>query len=280
MPEIELSQGKVHYREQGDGPPIVLIHGLLVNGRVWDRLVEVLSPHARCIVPDLPLGSHRVAMRDGADLSMPGIARLVAELLERLELEGVTLVGNDTGGAICQLVAARHPERLGRLVLTNCDAFENFPPPAIRRAVAAMKLPGVIGGLALGARFRRVRNAAFSVMPLTMQPIPDELVKSWVAPLSNRRVRADLAKVVRGIDSSHTLAAAEALRDFDRPTLIAWGERDRFFPFADAERLASTIPQSRLERIPDARTFVQVDAPQRLADLIVSVTNGAGAAVA
>jgi pimeloyl-ACP methyl ester carboxylesterase len=275
MPEIELSQGVVRYRDQGTGTPVVLIHGLLVNGSVWDRLVPLLAAHARCIVPDLPLGSHTVPMRKGADLSAPGIARLIAELLERLELDDVTLVGNDTGGALCQIIAARHPERLGRLVLTNCDAFENFPPPAIRRLLTAMRLPGAITALSVLARLRRVRQAAFSLMPLTMQPIPDAVVKGWVAPLSDRRVRGDLATVVRGIAPEHTLDAAELLRGFDRPALIAWGSEDRFFPFSDAERLAATLPQSRLEQIPNARAFVQLDAPERLAELIGSVANGA-----
>ena len=275
MHEIGLSQGVVRYRDQGVGAPMVLIHGLLVNGNIWDRLVPLVASRWRCVVPDLPLGSHSVPMREDADLSVPGLARLIAEFMERLGLEDVTLVGNDTGGALCQVVAANHPERLGRLVLTNCDAFENFPPPAIRPVVSAMKLPGALAATSVLARLRAVRRAAFKAMPLTMEPIADEQVKSWVAPLANRGVRADLAKVVRGIDPAHTLAAAERLRGFDHPALIAWGQEDRFFDFSDAERLAATLPSSRLERIPNARTFVQLDAPERLADLIGSVANGA-----
>jgi pimeloyl-ACP methyl ester carboxylesterase len=275
MPEIQLSQGVVRYREQGTGTPIVLIHGLLVNGNVWDRLVPLLARHGRCIVPDLPLGSHSVPMNKGADLSPSGIARLIAEFMDRLELEDVTLVGNDTGGALCQLVAADHRERLGRLVLTTCDAFENFPPPAVRPLLTALKLPGALAATSVLGRVRAVRGAAFKAMPLTMQPIPDEQVKSWVAPLGDKRIRADLAKVVRGIDPAVTVAAAERLRDFDRPALIAWGAEDRFFPFSDAERLAATLPNARLERIPNARAFVQLDAPERLAEMIGSVTNGA-----
>jgi pimeloyl-ACP methyl ester carboxylesterase len=275
MPEIQLSQGVVRYRDQGTGTSIVLIHGLLVNGNIWDRLVPLLAAQGRCIVPDLPLGSHSLPMNKGADLSAPGIARLIAEFMERLELEDVTLVGNDTGGALCQLVAADHPERLGRLVLTTCDAFENFPPPAVRPLVTALKLPGALAATSLMGRLRVVRRAAFKAMPLTMQPIPDEQVKSWVAPLSDKRIRADLATVVRGIDPADTLAAAERLRNFDRPALIAWGAEDRIFPFKDAERLAATLPNARVERIPNARAFVQLDAPERLAEMIGSVTNGA-----
>lgn len=275
MPEIQLSQGVVRYREQGTGTPIVLIHGLLVNGNVWDRVLPLLAAQGRCIVPDLPLGSHSLPMSKGADLSAPGLARLIAEFMQRLELQDVTLVGNDTGGALCQLVAANHPERLGRLVLTTCDAFENFPPPAVRPLLTALKLPGALAATSVLGRLRAVRRAAFKAMPLTMHPIPDEQVKSWVAPLANKGIRADLATVVRGIDPADTLAAAERLRDFDRPTLIAWGAEDRIFPLSDAERLAATLPNARLELIPNARAFVQLDAPERLAELIASVTNGA-----
>jgi pimeloyl-ACP methyl ester carboxylesterase len=275
MPEIQLSQGVVRYREQGTGTPIVLIHGLLVNGNIWDRLVPLLAAQGRCIVPDLPLGSHSVPMNKGADLSAPGLARLIAEFIERLELEDLTLVGNDTGGALCQLVAADHPQRLGRLVLTTCDAFENFPPPRVRPMVTALKLPGALAATSLLGRLRAVRRAAFKAMPLTMQPIADEQLKSWVAPLSDKGIRADLATVVRGIDPADTVAAADRLRNFDRPALIAWGAEDRFFPFSDAERLAATLPNARLERIPHARAFVQLDAPERLAELIGSVANGA-----
>ncbi|HEX4671306.1 MAG TPA: alpha/beta hydrolase [Solirubrobacteraceae bacterium] len=275
MPEIQLTQGVVRYRDQGAGAPILLIHGLLVNGNVWDRLVPLLAAHGRCIVPDLPLGSHSVPMNKGADLSAPGLARLIAEFIERLELEDVMVVGNDTGGALCQLVVAHHPERIGRLVLTTCDAFENFPPPAVRPLLTALKLPGALAATSVLGRLRAVRGAAFKAMPLTMQPIADEQVKSWVAPLADKRIRADLATVVRGIDPADTVAAGERLRDFDGPALIAWGAEDRIFPFSDAEHLAAILPNARLERIPNARAFVQLDAPERLAELIGSVTNGA-----
>jgi pimeloyl-ACP methyl ester carboxylesterase len=269
MPQVELSQGTVHYREAGSGPVVVLIHGVLVNGTVWGPLVERLSEHARCLIPDLPLGSHRQAMKRDADLSPPGLAALIAEFLERLDLDDVTLVGNDTGGALCQLVCVNHPERIGRLVLTTCDAFENVPPKSIRPAVKAMaRVPGLVADLSLLARLRPVRRASMSIMPLTMEPVPDALVQEWVKPLRAHGVRRDLVRVARGIKPEYTLAAAERLRGFDRPALIVWGMQDRFFPAEDADRLARTLPNAKLERIQNARTFVQLDAPDRLAELI------------
>ena len=282
MPKIELSQGTIDYREEGSGPPVVLIHGLLVDGTVWDRLVPLLAPEARCIVPDLPLGSHRRAMRPAADVTPAGVAALVAELLERLDLSDVTLVGNDTGGAISQLVCADHPDRIGRLVLTNCDAFEHFPPPALKPLIAGARIPGSLAALSLLGRFRFARSKAMSLAPLTVDPVPDEMLVGWLEGLHDRGVRADLGRTMRGMRPEVTLAAAERLRAFDRPALIAWGMRDAFFPFADAERLAATLPNARLERIDDARTFVQLDAPDRLAELIAAfvaeTTTGAAAA--
>jgi pimeloyl-ACP methyl ester carboxylesterase len=269
MPQIELSQGTIHYRDEGEGSPLVLIHGLLVNGRVWERLVPLLSTSSRVIVPDLPLGSHPEAMNPAADLSPTGLAALIAELIERLDLSDVTLVGNDTGGALCQLVITAHPNRIGRLVLVNCDAFEHFPPPPFKGVVKFLsRVPGAVAGLAAGARLGPVRRGAMSLAPLTVDPVPDELLRAWVSPLRDRGVRRDLIRVLRGIDPKHTLEAASKLPEFEQPVLIAWGTRDKFFPIEDAERLAALFPHARLERVDGARTFVQMDAPDRLAALI------------
>jgi pimeloyl-ACP methyl ester carboxylesterase len=272
MPEMKLSQGTIEYRDEGKGAPVVLIHGLLVNGHVWDGVLAGLRGRARCIVPELPLGSHTRPMNPDADLAPPAVADLIAELIERLELGKVTLVGNDTGGALCQLVVARHPELIDRLVLTNCDAFENFPPASFGFALTGLKrVPGLLAGLGALGRFRLGRAGAMKAMPLTLHPIPDELVKTWVEPLRDPAIRRDVIKVIRGISPEHTLGAVERLRAFPGQALIIWGERDKFFPFSDAERLVVTLPHARLERIRDARTFVQLDAPDRVAELVAEV---------
>ena len=142
MSEAKLPQGTIRYAETGDGPPIVFVHGLLVDGRLWRKVTPLLEDRFRCIVPDLPLGSHTTPMNPDADLSPPGLARIVAGFLEALDLEDVILVANDTGGAISQITAANHPERIGRLLLTNCDAFENFLPPRSGRMQWAASVPG------------------------------------------------------------------------------------------------------------------------------------------
>ncbi|HEY0573387.1 MAG TPA: alpha/beta hydrolase [Pseudonocardia sp.] len=275
MEQVELTQGAVRYTDTGGrGPVVVLVHGLLVNGSLWRDVVGPVSRHARVVVPELPLGSHRLPMRPDADLSPPGLARLVADLLEALDLREVTLVGNDTGGAICQLVATRHPERLARLVLTNCDAYRNFLPPAFRPLQLLPRIPGALWLTAQTMRSRLVRKIGFG--PLARTGIDAERLADWVQPvLEDARVRRDVAKVLRGISVRYTLEAAERLREFDRPALLAWGRPDPFFKPAFAERLASDIPGARLAWIDDSATFVPVDAPKELAELIVDfVQNG------
>ncbi|MEB3981460.1 alpha/beta hydrolase [Mycobacterium sp. 663a-19] len=261
----------MHYRDTGSGPCILLIHGLFVDNRVFDRLVRLLAPSARCVMPDLPLGAHRTPMNGNADLSPPGLARLIAELIQELRLREVTVLGNDTGGALCQILCANHHELVDRLVLTNCDAFERFPPAAFQALYrAGSRIPGSIAAVDLILRVRMLRRAALAAVPVTMRPLPDTLLASWFEPLHDPRIRADVRAVLQGVSPEHTLSAAERLKTFDRPVLIVWGTRDRFFPVSDARRLVGTLPHARLETVDDARTYVQIDQPERLAELIKS----------
>jgi pimeloyl-ACP methyl ester carboxylesterase len=269
MSETKLTQGTIHYRESGEGPPIVFMHGLLVDGRLWRKVTPLLEGDFRCIVPDLPLGSHPEPMSADADLSPPGLARIVADFLEALELEDVVLVGNDTGGAITQITAANHPERIGRVVLTNCDAFENFLPPMFRPMQWAARVPPVLNGLLQGMRFAPMRRLPNAFGRLIKRDFAGAPTREWVDPfLTNREIRRDTVKVLRGIDPRYTFEAAEKLRDFDRPTLLAWAVEDRFFKLSYAEKLADTINGATLERIEDSYTFVPEDQPERLAELI------------
>lgn len=268
--EAQLSAGSIRYREHGSGAPIVFVHGLLVNGLLWRKVVPPLEPDFRCIVPDWPLGSHPVSMRADADLSPPGLARLVDEFMEALELDGVTLVANDTGGAIAQITAANHPGRIGRLVLTNCDAFDNFLPPAFRPLQYAAKVPGLLTAVMQGMRFDVLRKRAPGAFGwLIKKDLDGAPLAEWTRPfLSDRAIRRDTVKVLKGISPRYTNEAAERLRSFDRPTMLAWAVEDRFFKLKFAERLAETIPGTRLERIEDSYTFVSEDQPERLAELI------------
>ena len=263
---VELSAGPISYREAGEGEPIVFVHGFLVDGRLWERSAAALAGQFRCIVPDWPMGSHTVAMNPDADLSPYGFADLIAEFLAALELEDVTIVANDSGGAISQVLATRRPERIGRLVLTNCDTYEQFPPGIFKLLPTLVKIPGAQTVAALPFRIGALRRAAFA--PFAKKKIDPELIDSWFASQADSAIRRDTAKYAADMNKRYTLEAAEKLADFDRPVLIAWGADDGVFKLENAQRLARAIPDAELETIPDAKTFVSLDQPQRLAELI------------
>jgi len=265
--ELQLPQGTIRYREAGEGKPIVFVHGYLVDGRLWDGVVDSLSDRFRCIAPDWPIAAHQVAMSPDADLSPPGIASLIADFLAELELEDVTIVGNDSGGAMSQVLVTSHPERIGRLVLTNCDTHENFPPGMFKAMPPLAKLPG--GMFLLAAPFRIEALARRAFKPFAKTRIPDELIASWMAPAkTDSKVLRDAGKVTAGMNKRHTLAAAEKLRDSQLPILLTWAPGDKYFPISYAERLAGEAGNAKLVRIPDAKTFVALDQPQRLAEEI------------
>jgi pimeloyl-ACP methyl ester carboxylesterase len=267
--EISLPAGTVRYREAGEGKPVVFVHGYLVDGRLWDGVVDRLSGRCRCLAPDWPMGAHRVAMRPEADLSPPGIASLIASFLEALDLSDVTIVGNDSGGAMSQVLVTSRPERIARLVLTNCDTHENFPPGVLKVTPQIAKLPGGMSALAAPFRIGAVARAA--VRPFTRDPLPPELIASWLEPgFGDAAIRRDAKKFVVGMNKRHTLEAAEKLRGSDLPILLAWAPGDRFFPISYAERLAGEAGNARIVRIPDSKTLVPIDQPQRLADEIAA----------
>ena len=183
--EIDLPAGRIRYREAGTGKPIVFVHGYLVDGRLWDGVVDRLSDRYRCLAPDWPIGAQQIAMKPDADLSPPGVAATIASFLEALDLEDVTIVGNDSGGAMSQVLVTRHPERIGRLVLTNCDTYENFPPGIFKAMPPLAKLPGGMTLLSLPFRSGAIARAAFK--PFTRKPIPAQLIASWMNPGMNDR---------------------------------------------------------------------------------------------
>jgi pimeloyl-ACP methyl ester carboxylesterase len=267
--EIELPAGRIRYREAGEGKPVVFVHGFLVDGRLWDGVVDQLSDRCRCIAPDWPIAAHQIAMKPDADLSPPGIATLIASFLEALELEDVTIVGNDSGGAMSQVLVTRHPERIGRLVLTNCDTHDNFPPGIFKAMPPLAKLPG--GMTVLSAPFRIGALARTAFKPFARTPIPADLVASWMRPsLSDPGVKHDATKVTAGMNKRYTLEAAERLSESELPLLLTWAPGDKFFPISYAERLEKETPNARLVQIPDASTFVALDQPSRLADEIAT----------
>ncbi|MBE9200524.1 MULTISPECIES: alpha/beta hydrolase [unclassified Nodularia (in: cyanobacteria)] len=266
---VELPQGILHYSDRGQGPILIFLHGLLVNGRLWRDVVSLLEGEFRCIVPDLPLGSHVQPMNPDTDLTPPGLARLVADFVTALGLDDVTLVGNDTGGAICQLVINQYPEKISGLVLTNCDAFENFLPLLFRPIQYAAHIPGFIFAYAQLMRWRLARHILFGL--LAHKPLESEEESAYFTPLIRfSGVRHDLTKAVRGISNRYTLEAARSFPNFKQPVLIVWGENDPFFSDHFAERLKKSFPNAQLERVAKSRAFVPEDQPELLAQLITN----------
>src|SRR5215467_4562772 len=237
--ELELAPGRLRCFEAGSGPAIVFVHGVLLNANLWRKVVARLSPEFRCIALDLPLGSHELPMNPDADLSPRGVTNLIADAIEALGLQDVTLVGNDTGGALCQMLVTSRPERVGRLVLTSCDYRDNFPPPGFEGFVKILvTLEPLVPVLFAPLRVRAFRRLPFAMGGMTNQPIECRVEESYALPaIADRRVRKDLIKLVSRLDKRLTNEAADRLKDFDRPALIAWSRDDRLFKPADAEGL-------------------------------------------
>lgn len=273
--EVTLPQGVIRYRECGEGEALVFVHGLLVNGDLWRKVVPALSRQFRCITPDLPLGSHEVAMRPDADLTPPGLAGVIADFIAALGLERATVVANDTGGALAQILVTERPERVARLVLTSCDSFDNFFPPAFRPLQWIAGVPGVASLILRALRVPALARLPLAYGWLAKRPFPNQLLASYTEPaLRDPGVRRDLVKVLRGVAPRYTLAAAEKLHRFENPVLLAWSREDRFFPMAHAEELARRFPRARLEPIDDAYTFSCEDQPEVLAERIAAFMGG------
>lgn len=269
--EVRLPQGSIRYRELGAGEPVLLVHGLLVNGLLWEEVAETLARDYRVIAPDWPLGSQVLPLDDGVDLTPPGLATLIADFMEALDLSDVTLVGNDTGGALAQLVAVNHPERIARLVLTPCDAYESFPPPMFVPLMIAGRSPIALWLIANSLRPEFAQRLPFAFGWLSKRPLDPEVARAFMRPvLNDGRIRRQLATILGGIDKRYTIAAAKRFAEFKKPVLIAWAPEDKFFKFRFAERLANDFPDSHLERIENSYTFVSIDQPRATAELIAS----------
>jgi pimeloyl-ACP methyl ester carboxylesterase len=281
MPELTLQQGTIRYRDEGTGPTLFFVHGALVDGRLWEPVVQRLRDRFRCVVPDLPLGSHELPLKAHADLSPSGLAALVAQIIEALDLEDVTLIGNDTGGALCQLLVVAEPERIGRLVLTDCDAFEDFPPKAFKPLVAAAKVPGALRAMLQPMRAKSARRLPLAYGWLTKRPIPDDVMDGWtLRALQDPGIMADLRKALAGLSPDVLLDNSPKLTSFDKPVLLVWSREDKFFKIENAHRLAAIFPNARVEELTDAYAFVSWDQPDRVAELIGTFAGQAAGKVA
>jgi pimeloyl-ACP methyl ester carboxylesterase len=277
---IDLPQGKLAYRaagpESSSSPPVVFVHGVLVDGQLWTPVADRLAAEGvRSYAPTLPFGSHRLPMHAGADLSPQGAAALVLDFIEELGLTDVTIVGNDTGGAICQILLGGDTSRIGAAVLTNCDAFGTFPPRAFAPLFWALRHPGVVASLVPGLRSRWMRHGPLAYGLLSSNPLDPALTLSWIEPLAGKAIRRDLAELARGVDPHVLLDAASRFGQFTGPVRVLWGEADRFFRTELGRQLSEAFPGGSMTTVPGGRTFLPLDHPGEVARQITAAIRNA-----
>jgi pimeloyl-ACP methyl ester carboxylesterase len=263
LPEARLKSGTIAYEDSGAGPTLLFVHGVFANSKLWSKVIPLLSDRYRCIAPDWPLGAHSIPI--GSELSPSVVVEMIGEFIEQLGLEDVTLVGNDTGGALCQMFVVRHPGVVKRLVLTNCDAYDKFPPQPFTYLTWVPKVPGAISVLANSMRLHVNRRLpiAYGWLSKTMSR---EVEESFVNPVINDKgVRADIAGFLRRADKNELAATSAQYGSIDIPVKLVWAEGDRAFKVDLAERMVRELPNAELVRIPSKYTFVPLDEPERLA---------------
>jgi pimeloyl-ACP methyl ester carboxylesterase len=279
MATVDLPHGTLHYHEAGSGVPIVFLHGYFMGANLWDPVIRLLEGEFRSLSPELPFGAHPSPMRPDADLTTAGVGRLVADFLDALDLQQVILVGNDSGGAIAQVVAARHPERLSGLVLASCDAFNNHPPKLFRPLITAARM-GALTPLLASLKFRSMRSLPSAYGWLTHRQPPHELIDRWIANyLADKGVRRETRRLIAALgDDAFMVQIAGELASFTKPVMLIWAADDKFFPVEHAQRLSGIFPNARLELIEGSRTWVMRDQPERTADLIGGFARQTGTA--
>jgi pimeloyl-ACP methyl ester carboxylesterase len=277
MPTIELSIGPVDYRDLGPrtvGAPVAaFVHGFLVNATLWDPVAEQLAADGvRCILPDWPLGAHRRPVNPDAGLSPIAVADAVVSLLDALDLHDVVLVGSDTGGGLCQLALRGDAHRVRGLVLTNCDAFEQFPPRFFVPLFILARSRSAVWMLAQQTRLRAVRHSPLGFGPLLNRPRPASLTRGWIQPLlDSAAIRHDVTRFARGMQRTELADAATWLGQFEGPVRLVWGIRDKHFTIGLGRRLAAAFRQAQLDEVADATTFVSIDRPDTVVSAVRDV---------
>lgn len=268
MEQVELSAGTIEYEDSGgEGPLLVLVHGLAMDARQWRKVVADLRPEFRCVLPVLPMGAHRRPMHPDADLSLRGMGRILAEFLEKLDLHDVTLCFNDWCGAQV-MVADGQMDRVGGLVLVSCEAFDNYPPGLAGHAAwLSAKLPGGLSVMRQILLRPRLRRLPFVFGQMTKHGVPDELMREWLEPLKRAEIRRDMRRYTGAAMKGRRdlVAATPALESFDRPVLVVWDLEGPMMPNEHGRRLAETFPQGQLVELPDCYTLIPEDQPSELA---------------
>jgi pimeloyl-ACP methyl ester carboxylesterase len=271
---LETRLGPIAWQSSGEGPPLVFFAGALANHDLWRDVVAALEDRYSCITIDLPLGSHPWPLSPGADRSVESLARLLLDCVELLEVEDATVIANDTAGGLLLLsLATGHPAlgRVSRLVLTNCESYEKFPPDQLKMATAlSRRFPGLAAALLrLQARSSLGRRGVVS--SVAANGLDRERIESFFGPAQrDPGIAADLVATTASFRPELLVDASRAIPRFDRPVLLIWGDSCKFFPIADAERLAADFPRATLVRVSGAKTWVPVDNPVAVSDSIVT----------
>lgn len=277
MTSIKLPHGIVNFRAAGPAtstaPPVVFVHPFLMDGSLWSGVADLLATKGiRSYAPDWPLGSHRAPVKPGTDQSPRGVARQILAFLEALDLRDVTLVGGDTGGALCQYLLDTDTRRIGRVVLTNCDAFDTFPPFPFSLLFSLLK-----GENRMKVNMQPMRSRAFRHSPLGLGMLANELdpaqTRAWVEPsLTNKAIRRDAVAFLKAADPKDLLDVSTRLGRFSGPVTILWGTADTLFKTSLGRRLQQAFGDARFVEVPNARTLIALDAPEQLADAIAADT--------
>ena len=279
---LETRLGPLAWRSSGRGPAIVFFAGALANHDLWRDVIVALEDRYRCVTVDLPLGAHPWPLSPGADRSATSLARLLPDCLELLDVDDATVVANDTAGGLLLLsLATGHPAlaRVGRLVLTNCESYDQFPPDALKKASAMCRAFPRAARAAVRLQQRSPIARRRAIASVTARGLDDERQESFFGPIRrDRRVAGDMVAAMAGFRPQLLVDAAEVIPRFDRPVLLIWGEACGFFPMTQARRLASDFPRATLVPVPGAKTWVPVDDPAAVADAIVNFVPTAGRA--
>jgi pimeloyl-ACP methyl ester carboxylesterase len=267
---VRIDEVDIDYTDTGTGPVVLFVHGVYVTGAVWNDVVAELGDGFRCIVPTWPLGAHSTPTA-GADLSVAVTIRRIVHLIEALDLTDVTVVANDTGGGLV-LASLGDPaldtSRIGRLVLTNCDSYEHFPPGAFAQIVKLCRLSPTLGAGIVRLLATGLGQNFFLKAVCKRRPAPQRQREIFGAFATSEAARRDAVTVTASLDPALTLRAVPAIEAFGRPVTLAWGAEDKLFPLDHARRLRDAFPHATLVEIPDSSAFVMLDAPGAVAESI------------